>query len=241
MFLGSQLILENFESQQQAEHGGFKVLGNGNPGNQGVQVAGACATLASVLETVCLEHCKFSICETRVVINTLVGSRITCGACREMATPAVARRWFAHDSRVGAFAQPATRRFTAVRHIHHNSYRSVSRQYCLRPASNGAAPTPDAILVLGGGLHEGGAVPAWGERRIRLAADLWHKHDCAPKILLLGAGTPHKPAVVKDNGAVLHEAAAYADVLLAEGVPADALLKECSVRGVSGFGCGAGA
>ncbi|PSC72031.1 Rossmann-like alpha beta alpha sandwich fold isoform B [Micractinium conductrix] len=48
----------------------------------------------------------------------------------------------------------------------------------------------------------------------------------APPIVLLGAGTPHKPPVIDAGGYVLHESTAYADWLLQRGVPAGDLLKE---------------
>lgn len=99
----------------------------------------------------------------------------------------------------------------------------------------GAAGPLDAIIVLGGGLREDGGVPPWGQRRLELAEQLWRaceftNGETPPQILLLGAGTPHKPAVIKPGGQVLTEGAAYADFLLAKGISPSFLLKECSVR-----------
>jgi hypothetical protein len=45
-------------------------------------------------------------------------------------------------------------------------------------------------------------------------------------VVLLGAGTPHKPPVIGAGGYVLHESTAYADFLLQRGIPAGDLLKE---------------
>ena len=45
-------------------------------------------------------------------------------------------------------------------------------------------------------------------------------------VVLLGAGTPHKPPVIDAGGYVLHESTAYADFLLQRGIPAGDLLKE---------------
>ena len=45
-------------------------------------------------------------------------------------------------------------------------------------------------------------------------------------MVLLGAGTPHKPPVIGAGGYVLHESTAYADFLLQRGIPAGDLLKE---------------
>lgn len=41
-----------------------------------------------------------------------------------------------------------------------------------------------------------------------------------------GGGTPHKPAVLRPNGHVLHEAEACVDHLVGAGLPASKLFKE---------------
>lgn len=58
----------------------------------------------------------------------------------------------------------------------------------------------------------------------------------APSIVLLGAGTPHKPPVIDEGGWVVHESTAYAAYLLRRGVPAAHLLKEAQV-GTLAWGC----
>lgn len=112
--------------------------------------------------------------------------------------------------------------------------RRSRKLYSLKTTENGDAGPLDAILVLGGGLHADGRVPTWATRRLQLAADMWkaqrmHVPGRCPPVLLLGAGTPHKPAVVTAKGAVVTEASAYADEMLTLGLPASSLLKECSV------------
>ncbi|PRW39255.1 Rossmann-like alpha beta alpha sandwich fold [Chlorella sorokiniana] len=55
-------------------------------------------------------------------------------------------------------------------------------------------------------------------------------------IVLLGAGTPHKPPVIDEAGFVLHESTAYAAYLMRRGVPAGDLLKECQSYDTVGNG-----
>jgi hypothetical protein len=43
-----------------------------------------------------------------------------------------------------------------------------------------------------------------------------------------GGGTPHKPAVIGDNGHVVHESTSCADYLMSKGMAADMILKEVS-------------
>lgn len=57
-----------------------------------------------------------------------------------------------------------------------------------------------------------------------------------PPIVLLGAGTPHKPPVIDAGGYVLHESTAYADYLVGRGVPAADLLKEAQSYDTVGNG-----
>ncbi|KAL4440424.1 hypothetical protein ABPG75_003425 [Micractinium tetrahymenae] len=57
-----------------------------------------------------------------------------------------------------------------------------------------------------------------------------------PAIVLLGAGTPHKPPVIDAGGYVLHESTAYADYLISRGVPAADLLKEAQSYDTVGNG-----
>lgn len=104
----------------------------------------------------------------------------------------------------------------------------------------------DAIMVLGGGLCPDGGIPPWVIRRLDAATHLYSlqpnnangdKYGAKKcKVLLLGAGTPHKPAVVDSHGYVLHESTAYATYLMAQGVPACDILKETSSYDTVGNG-----
>ena len=97
----------------------------------------------------------------------------------------------------------------------------------------------DAILVLGGGLFPDGTLPPWVLRRLdgaHYVHSLQSRPDTTP-ICLLGAGTPHKPAVLDSNGYVLHESSAYAQYLIArKGMPSSLLLKETSSYDTVGNG-----
>lgn len=84
----------------------------------------------------------------------------------------------------------------------------------------------DAVMVLGGGLCSDGGIPEWVTRRLDGALKLYVQSPCP--ILLLGAGTPHKPPVLDTNGYLLHESTVYANYLLQRGVPSLDLLKETS-------------
>jgi hypothetical protein len=91
----------------------------------------------------------------------------------------------------------------------------------------------DAIMVLGGGLTSNGGIPEWVIRRLDGAFQLYKQQERldgqrACQILLLGAGTPHKPPVLDTQGYVLHESTVYAEYLLKQGVPPSDLLKETS-------------
>ena len=100
-------------------------------------------------------------------------------------------------------------------------------------SSEPSAEGYDAIFVLGGGLLPKGEVPPWVVRRLEGALQLHQnskrrsgKQRGTP-IVLLGAGTPHKPPVITPDGLVLHEATAYAEYLLQREVNALDLYKEC--------------
>jgi len=95
-------------------------------------------------------------------------------------------------------------------------------------STSGAAEPPlDAVIVLGGGLTDGGGLPQWVAARLD-AAHATFASRAARSLLCLGAGTPHRPPVLI-GGRVLHEATAQAAYLMQRhGVPAAALLKECA-------------
>ena len=105
------------------------------------------------------------------------------------------------------------------------------------------------LKPLGGGLLPGGGLPEWVVRRLEGCRHLYLQQQhleaqkllqqpgaqqqqlrrwvgAGPPIVLLGAGTPHKPAVLDPAGYVLHESTAYAAYLMSHGVPAGDLLKE---------------
>ena len=86
-------------------------------------------------------------------------------------------------------------------------------------------PTFDAVLVLGGGVREGGELPSWVQRRLEWAVSI----PGEPLIMPLSAGTPHRPLPNTANGFPLFEATTGADFLLQHGIPAERILIEaCS-------------
>lgn len=83
----------------------------------------------------------------------------------------------------------------------------------------------DAILIPGGGVREGGALPDWAaarfDRALSLAGDAF--------LIPLSAGTPHRPPPLDPRGFPISEARAGADYLLRRGVdPARILIEESS-------------
>jgi hypothetical protein len=75
-------------------------------------------------------------------------------------------------------------------------------------------PTYDAVLVLGGGVLEGGELPRWVERRFDRAVELGEN----AAIVCLSAGTVHRPPPLNGEGYPWLESAAGAAHLLARGV-----------------------
>lgn len=138
-------------------------------------------------------------------------------------------------------ARPLVRRLSAVRN---QSYRikcqfKQSDHYNVLDShhKDGSCPQVrqyDAVVVLGGGLLSDGGIPEWVIRRLDGAFQLYKQQQegldgqRACQILLLGAGTPHKPPVLDTQGYVLHESSVYAEYLLKQGVPVSDLLKETS-------------
>lgn len=83
----------------------------------------------------------------------------------------------------------------------------------------------DAILVPGGGVRAGGALPVWVRRRLDLAAEL----SGGSYIITLSAGTVYRPPPLDDRGFPVFEAVAGAQYLARAGVPLDRILTEtCS-------------
>jgi uncharacterized SAM-binding protein YcdF (DUF218 family) len=99
----------------------------------------------------------------------------------------------------------------------------------LLPADAPLCADYDAVLILGGGLHADGP-PPWAARRLAgaLAVRAAQAAPPATRLVVLGGGTPHAPPILDSGGYVVHEAAAYAEALLAAGVRPDRILKETS-------------
>jgi uncharacterized SAM-binding protein YcdF (DUF218 family) len=82
----------------------------------------------------------------------------------------------------------------------------------------------DAILVLGGGVREGGELPPWVVRRFDRALEL---SSTAP-IVCLSAATVHRPSPLNPEGYPILESVAGAAHLLARGVSAERIQIEAS-------------
>ncbi len=80
----------------------------------------------------------------------------------------------------------------------------------------------DAILVPGGGVREGGTLPARVRHRLDLAAQLRGKSY----IVTLSAGSPHRPPPLTARGFPIFESVAAAKYLIQCGVPRDRILTE---------------
>ncbi len=85
-------------------------------------------------------------------------------------------------------------------------------------------PAYDAILIPGGGVREGGALPPWVRNRLDCAASL---ADGA-YLITLSAGTPYKPPPLDCEGYPIFEAVAGARYLMARGVDPARILVETS-------------
>lgn len=82
----------------------------------------------------------------------------------------------------------------------------------------------EAVIVPGGGVRAGGALPPWVASRCDRALQVARG---AP-IILLSAGTPHRPPPIDDQGFPLLESKAAAAYLLARGAPPQQLWTETS-------------
>src|SRR5689334_14924059 len=82
----------------------------------------------------------------------------------------------------------------------------------------------DAIIVPGGGVREGGALPKWVQRRFDLALSHWQ----GEYIICLSAGTTYKPLPRDEQGYPVFESIAGARYLLMNGIPANKILTEAS-------------
>lgn len=82
----------------------------------------------------------------------------------------------------------------------------------------------DAILVLGGGVREGGELPPWVARRFDRALEL---SGSAP-IVCLSAATVHRPSPLNAEGYPILESVAGAAHLLQRGVPPERIQVEAT-------------
>lgn len=71
--------------------------------------------------------------------------------------------------------------------------------------------SPDAILVLAGGLKKDGIINEWVKKRLDDAIYFFNKKNVP--IICLGGGTYHKPPVLNERGFVIHEATACVNYL----------------------------
>lgn len=72
----------------------------------------------------------------------------------------------------------------------------------------------DAILILGGGVREGGELPAWAAARFDAAL----QRESGEPLVCLSAGTTHRPPPLED-GFPITESMAGARYLMQRGVP----------------------
>lgn len=82
----------------------------------------------------------------------------------------------------------------------------------------------DAVMILGGGVREGGALPAWVvsrfDRALELAGDAL--------LLPLSAGTPYRPPPLDGRGFPIFESRAGANYLISRGVAPRRIVIEAS-------------
>lgn len=74
-------------------------------------------------------------------------------------------------------------------------------------------PNYDAIIVLGGGVREGGELPPWAAARFDLALE----RETGEPFVCLSAGTTHRPPPLED-GFPIQESVAGSRYLIAQGV-----------------------
>jgi DUF218 domain len=86
-------------------------------------------------------------------------------------------------------------------------------------------PRFDAILVPGGGVREEGRLPSWVQRRLDRAIERFDGEH----IIVLSAGTAHRPPPIGTHGFPILESAAAARYLIEAGIPKKSVLTEtCS-------------
>jgi hypothetical protein len=80
----------------------------------------------------------------------------------------------------------------------------------------------DAILIPGGGVRAGGELPPWVANRLDRAVE----RRGEASLIVLSAGTTHRPPPLDEYGYPLFEATAGARYLLSRGVPQQRILEE---------------
>lgn len=83
----------------------------------------------------------------------------------------------------------------------------------------------DAMLILGGGVRSGGELPMWTRRRLDQVIE---KRSQAAYVILLSAGTTHKPPPLDANGHPIFESVAAAHYLVEKGINPAKILVETS-------------
>jgi uncharacterized SAM-binding protein YcdF (DUF218 family) len=86
-------------------------------------------------------------------------------------------------------------------------------------------PEYDAVVVLGGGVRDGGALPPWVEARFEKALELAAAEAC---IICLSAGTVWRPPPLDETARPIFESVAGAGYLLRRGFPPERILTEMS-------------
>ena len=86
--------------------------------------------------------------------------------------------------------------------------------------------TYDAVFVLAGGITNDGLVHPWVERRL-YASYLFYREN-RTKIICLGGGSYHIPAICNKDGFIIHESTACAEYLINLGVNSKDVYKEWS-------------
>jgi hypothetical protein len=84
----------------------------------------------------------------------------------------------------------------------------------------------DAIIVLAGGITSEGLVHPWVERRL-YASYLFYKNR-KTKIICLGGGSYHIPAICNSDGFIIHESTSCAEYLINLGIDSKDVYKEWS-------------
>jgi len=80
----------------------------------------------------------------------------------------------------------------------------------------------DAIVVLGGGVRAGGELPTHAQRRLDLAL----ARELGEPIVILSAGTAHRPATLDRDGRLIYESTAGARYLIERGIAPERIFCE---------------